>query len=103
MLLAGVEIFSRSQGGTAAAQGALKVSRFVQWRAGFFAASGTKPDTVGFRRDYFGDGGGGRACGMRRIYIDRYKLPSDDRHFSPDAVVADFESLLGERLQIVCG
>ena len=59
MLLAGVEIFSRSQGGTAAAQGALKVSRFVEWRAGFFAASGTKPDTVGFRRDYFGDGGGG--------------------------------------------
>jgi len=55
-LLAGVETFSRGQGDAAAAQGALKAG---QWRARVFAVSGTKLDIVGFRRDYFGDGGGG--------------------------------------------
>ena len=59
VLLAGVETFSRSQGDAAAAQGALKAGHFVQWRARVFAVSGTKLDIVGFRRDYFGDGGGG--------------------------------------------
>ena len=41
---------------------------------------------------------GGRACGMRGIYVDRYKLPYDDRPFPPDAVVADFEGLADELL-----
>ncbi|MEE3258458.1 MAG: haloacid dehalogenase type II [Candidatus Latescibacterota bacterium] len=41
---------------------------------------------------------GGRACGMRGIYVDRYKLPYDDRPFPPDAVVVDFDGLADELL-----
>ena len=41
---------------------------------------------------------GGRSCGMRGIYVDRYKLPYDDRPFPPDAVVADFDGLADELL-----
>ena len=41
---------------------------------------------------------GGRSCGMRGVYVDRYKLPYDDRPFPPDAVVADFNGLAGELL-----
>ena len=41
---------------------------------------------------------GGRSCGMRGIYVDRYKLPYDDRPFPPDAVVADFNELADELL-----
>ena len=41
---------------------------------------------------------GGRACGMRGIYVDRYELPYDDRPFPPDAVVADFSGLADEML-----
>jgi 2-haloacid dehalogenase len=41
---------------------------------------------------------GARACGMRGIYVDRYKLPYDDRPFPPDAVVADFGGLADELL-----
>ncbi len=41
---------------------------------------------------------GGRACGMRGIYVDRYKLPYDDRPFPPDAVVANFDELADELL-----
>ena len=41
---------------------------------------------------------GGRACGMRGVYVDRYQLPYDDRPFPPDAVVADFTGLAEELL-----
>ena len=41
---------------------------------------------------------GGRACGMRGIYVDRYTLPYDDRPFPPDAVVANFDGLANELL-----
>ena len=41
---------------------------------------------------------GGRSCGMRGVYVDRYKLPYDDRPFPPDAVVADFNGLAEELL-----
>jgi 2-haloacid dehalogenase len=41
---------------------------------------------------------GGRACGMRGIYVDRYTLPYDDRPFPPDAVVANFDGLADELL-----
>ena len=41
---------------------------------------------------------GGRACGMRGIYVDRYRLPYDDRPFRPDAVVPDFAGLADELL-----
>jgi len=41
---------------------------------------------------------GGRSCGMRGVYVNRYKLPYDDRPFPPDAVVADFDELAGELL-----
>jgi len=39
---------------------------------------------------------GARACGMRGVYVDRYRLPYEDRPFPPDAVVADFDGLAEE-------
>jgi 2-haloacid dehalogenase len=36
---------------------------------------------------------GARACGYRAIYVNRYKLPSEDHHYQPDATVADFTEL----------
>lgn len=41
---------------------------------------------------------GGRSCGMRGVYVNRYKLPYDDRPFPPDAVVANFNELADELL-----
>lgn len=42
---------------------------------------------------------GARACGLRGVYVDRYKLPYDDRPFPPDAVVTDFDGLAQELVQ----